>query len=78
MTDSWFRALRDHELVTDYPEVLESAVVDDEGSDEVGVRRIAVLKVRGDGVVQRGVSGREDGRIVDQSAEEFGHGGVGG
>ena len=70
MTQCRSRSLQILRFVTDYPKVGEAAVVDDEGSDEVGVRRCAVLQVGGDGLVEGGVARREDGRVVDQTADE--------
>jgi hypothetical protein len=64
------RSLRNSTFVTDYPgQVGEVGVTDDERSDEVGVRRRAVLQVGPDGLVEGGVAGREDGRVVDQAGE---------
>ena len=70
MTNLSFRGIRSSKIVTDYPgQVGEVLVADDEGSDQVGVRRSAVLEVGTDGLVEGCVPGREDGRVVDQTGE---------
>ena len=70
MTNLSLRGLRSSKIVTDYPgQVGEVRVADDEGSDQVGVRRGAVLEVGPDGLVEGGVPGWEDGRVVDQTGE---------
>jgi hypothetical protein len=42
----------------------------DERADQVGVRGLAVPAVRGDGLVEREIAGREDGRVIDEPAEQ--------
>ena len=70
MTNLSFRGVRSSKIVTDYPgQVGEMRVPDDEESDEVGVRRSAVLEVGPDGLVEGGVPGWEHGRVVDQTGE---------
>ena len=50
-------------------------VPDDEGADQVGVRRVPPGGVRGHGLGQRRVAGREDRRVVDESGPGGFHGG---
>ena len=67
------------DVVADLVEqVGQSGVADDEGADETGVRRAAVLAVGGDGLRQRAVARWEDRGIVDEPGQPGRNRGLGG
>ncbi len=56
----------DRQVGLEVADLRQVGVADHEAADEAGVPGVAALEVGRGGVVERGVAGREDRRVVDQ------------